>query len=120
MLTPGTFYEIFGGAPCHVKTVGKPGGSFFVRGPMPTLSRFFGIIIRMNWNDHLPPHFHAEHGEYEAKYSLETLELLAGELKIRDERLVLAWAELHRAELIRAWNLVMSGQNPGGIDPLRK
>ncbi len=43
---------------------------------MPQISCFFGIIIRMFYNDHLPPHFHAEYGEYEATYEIETLNLL--------------------------------------------
>lgn len=87
---------------------------------MPTISRFFGIVITMNWNDHYPPHFHAEYGEFQAKYSIETLELLGGEFPIRQERFILAWAEIHRSELVRDWNLVMSGQQPRKIEPLKR
>ena len=47
---------------------------------MPRISAFFGIVIRMFYNDHLPPHFHAEYGEYEALYAIETLETIGGEL----------------------------------------
>ena len=42
---------------------------------MPTLSRFFGIVITMNWEDHPPPHFHARYGEHEAVMRLDTLEI---------------------------------------------
>src|SRR4051794_12742071 len=44
------------------------------RADMPTLSEFFGILIRMYWDDHPPPHFHALYGEYEALYNIATLE----------------------------------------------
>lgn len=54
---------------------------------MPTLSEFFGIVIRMYYDDHNPPHFHAYYGEYEALISIETLELLEGSLPRR----VKAW-----------------------------
>ena len=43
---------------------------------MPEISRFFGIVIKMYFNDHTPPHFHAEYGEYTAELSIETLEIL--------------------------------------------
>ena len=45
---------------------------------MPRISAFFGIVVRMFYNDHSPPHFHAEYGEYEAVYEIETIEVLAG------------------------------------------
>jgi hypothetical protein len=47
---------------------------------MPEISRFFGIIIKMYYNDHQPPHFHAEYGEHVAEISTETLEILRGNL----------------------------------------
>ena len=51
----------------------------------------------MFYNDHLPPHFHAEYGEYEALYAIETLETIGGELPRRAHALVLEWTALHRA-----------------------
>jgi hypothetical protein len=56
---------------------------------MPEISRFFGIVIRMYFNDHEPAHFHAEYGEYEALIEIETLAVLRGELPRRARALVL-------------------------------
>lgn len=66
---------------------------------MPELSRFFGIIIRMYWNDHNPPHFHARCGDQEAVISLATLGVIDGQLPPRQLGMVVEWAALHRAEL---------------------
>jgi len=76
---------------------------------MPTLSRFFGVIIYMYHNDHLPAHFHAEYGEFEGIYEIETLELLRGRLPRRAHSMVVEWALLHRAELRRNWQLARQG-----------
>ena len=66
---------------------------------MPQISNFFGIVIYMYYSDHAPPHFHAEYGEDEAVYTIETLELLRGKLPRRAHGLVMEWASLYRAEL---------------------
>lgn len=50
---------------------------------MPTISAFLGILIRMFFNDHPPPHFHARYGEFEATVAIETLEVMEGELPSR-------------------------------------
>jgi hypothetical protein len=50
---------------------------------MPEISRFFGIIIRMYYRDHVPPHFHAHYGEYQAEITIETFEILKGKLPNR-------------------------------------
>ena len=76
---------------------------------MPTLSRFFGVIIYMYHNDHLPAHFHAEYGEFEGIYEIETLELLRGRLPRRAHSMVVEWALLHRAELRKNWQLARQG-----------
>jgi hypothetical protein len=47
---------------------------------MPQVSHFFGVVIYMYFNDHAPAHFHAEYGEHEAVYTIETLETLRGKL----------------------------------------
>jgi len=70
---------------------------------MPSISQFFGIIIYMYFNDHMPSHFHAEYGEYEAIYDIETLDILRGELPHRANGMVLEWALAHRAELRANW-----------------
>jgi len=57
---------------------------------MPEISRFFGIIICMYWEDHNPPHFHAYYNEFEATYSIENFQLLQGKMEKKQERLIMA------------------------------
>jgi hypothetical protein len=85
---------------------------------MPELSRFFGIIIRMFFNDHEPAHFHAAYGEFEALIEIETLEVYRGELPRRALALVLEWAEGHRDELRRDWARAQAGETLAPIAPL--
>lgn len=70
---------------------------------MPYISQFFGIVIRMFFNDHTPPHFHAEYGEFEAIYEIETLRVRRGKLPRRAHSMVVEWATLHRDELFADW-----------------
>jgi hypothetical protein len=84
---------------------------------MPELARFFGIIIRMFYHDHHSPHFHARYGEFEAKYAVDTLEVI-GELPPRAHRMVLEWAHLHRNELYEAWDFARRGLPLNKIPPL--
>ena len=89
---------------------------------MPELSRFFGIMIRMfveAGGPHHTPHFHAYYQDQVAVYDIDKIELLAGTLPRRQERLVLAWAELHRQELIDAWRTLQQGRSPAKIEPLK-
>jgi hypothetical protein len=87
---------------------------------MPTISMFFGIIIRMYHapGEHVPPHFHAYYKEYRATVDIRTCEIMEGNLPSRQTKLVLAWAELHRDELMANWRLVMNGEEPFKINPL--
>lgn len=85
---------------------------------MPIISRFFGIIIRMFFNEHAPPHFHAEYAEHRAVINIRTLEVIEGKLPRRALELVLDWAELHREELMRDWDLCQKNQQPVEIAPL--
>ncbi len=85
---------------------------------MPEISRFFGIVILMYYRDHPPPHFHAQYGEHEAKFAIETGQLIEGYLPRRASRLVTEWYNLHVAELQAAWQRAESRQLPGKIDPL--
>lgn len=71
---------------------------------MPELSRFFGVVIYMYFKDHVPPHFHAVYQGQEAQVSIETGNIIAGELPNRQTRLVQAWVELHREELIENYH----------------
>ena len=64
---------------------------------MPEISRFFGIIIAMFYDEHNPPHFHARYGEYRVEIAIDTLSVLVGRLPPRVLGLVIEWAALHRA-----------------------
>lgn len=85
---------------------------------MPIISRFFGIVIRMFFNEHAPPHFHAEYAEHRAVIDIRRLEVTDGKLPRRALELVLDWAELHREELLNDWELCQQHQQPADIDPL--
>ena len=85
---------------------------------MPELSRFYGIIIRMFYGDHPPPHFHAIYQGDEIKVNIITLEVVEGSMRRRAQALVLEWAALHRAELREAWELATHNQEPSKIAPL--
>jgi hypothetical protein len=85
---------------------------------MPCVSRFFGIAIRMNYNEHNPPHFHASYAGQEAAIAIETLEIQFGSLPRRASALALEWASLHRAELAANWDLARAGLPLNEIEPL--
>jgi hypothetical protein len=85
---------------------------------MPTISQFFGIFIRMFFDDHAPPHFHAKYNEHQAVIDIARLEVMEGHLPRRALSLVLDWAELHQAELLADWELCSSKQPPLNIAPL--
>ena len=85
---------------------------------MPQVSRFFGIIIKMYYNDHYPPHFHAEYNEHMAEISIETLEILEGNLPRRVLGLVLEWSAMHRDALRVNWELARNHEIIQPIEPL--
>jgi hypothetical protein len=70
-------------------------------------------------DDHGPPHFHARHADGAAKVRIDTLEPIETTLGCRQLRLVLAWAELHQAELLENWRLARAGETLSEIEPLR-
>lgn len=82
------------------------------------LSRFFGIVIAIYYNDHGVPHFHAKYAGRRASFSISDLTLLEGELPRRATALVLEWAFQHRAELLENWNLARDGRPLRDIAPL--
>jgi len=89
---------------------------------VPELSRFFGIIIRMFvevGDPHHLPHFHAYYQDQAAVFAVDTLECLGGSLPKAQQRLVEAWTEIHRSELLQDWALLQSGRPPVKIEPLR-
>ncbi len=85
---------------------------------MPAISRFFGIVIAMFYDDHEPAHFHVRYAEHRAKVAIDTLELTDGALPRRALALVLEWAALHRGELRANWQRARDGQTLEPIEPL--
>jgi hypothetical protein len=85
---------------------------------VPEISRFYGIVIRMYFEDHPPPHFHAYYGEHEALVNIRTMAVSSGRLPPRALGLVIEWALLHQGELQTAWDRVTNLEPPGKIAPL--
>ena len=85
---------------------------------MPEISRFFGIVITMNYNDHAPPHFHVRYGGQKALIGVQTLTLLRGRLSPRVFGLVMEWASLHQTELLENWELARQQAELQKIEPL--
>jgi hypothetical protein len=87
---------------------------------MPEISCFFGIVIRMYFFDHQPPHFHAYYGGAEAQFHIQPVGLLGGDLPPRALALVVEWARarLHEAELAENWRRLHSDEPPQRIAPL--
>lgn len=85
---------------------------------MPRISEFFGIIVAMYFDDHAPPHFHVKYAEHEGVISINTLELIEGDLPRRALALVLEWATLHRKELSADWDKAQKGLPLDAIEPL--
>lgn len=85
---------------------------------MPEISRFLGIVIRIFYDEHPPPHFHVQYGEHNAVFRIDTLELVRGNLPRRVQALVLEWAFRHRAELRLDWQLAEQGEPLLPIAPL--
>jgi hypothetical protein len=71
---------------------------------MPEVARFYGIVIKVFFGDHSPPHFHAIYGEYNALVNIDSLEVFEGDLPNRAEKLVLEWAILYQKELLQMWH----------------
>lgn len=86
---------------------------------MPEICRFYGIVIKMYFDDHNPPHFHAEYGSEEALIEIDNLALIAGHLTPRALGLTAEWASFHRQELKACWQRAKSLQPLGKIEPLR-
>jgi hypothetical protein len=82
---------------------------------MPTVSRFYGITIKMFFiqREHQPPHFHAVYGEHNALFAIDSLEMIEGDLPNRAERLVKEWAGRYHKELQTMWDTQEFIQLPG-------
>ncbi len=80
---------------------------------MPTISMFYGILIRMFFKDidkHHLPHIHADYQGETAVYSIPDGKLLAGAIPPRKEKLVVAWIEIHQDDLLADWKLAVDGK----------
>jgi hypothetical protein len=89
---------------------------------MPTISMFYGIIIRMyalDTKQHHLPHIHVEYAGIEAVFQIPDGELLEGALPVKQNKLVQAWMVLHADELVADWTLAASGTTPYKIEPLK-
>jgi Domain of unknown function (DUF4160) len=85
---------------------------------MPVISQFYGIMIRMFYNDHAPPHFHAMYGEYELLISVSPIAILEGKAPGRVRSMVLEWAALHQSELLENWERCRQAEPLSSISPL--
>lgn len=89
---------------------------------MPLISAFYGIAIYMYYSDkmrHYWPHIHAKYGEFRAVFAIDDGIVLRGVLPRSQTRLVQAWIEIHRRELMLDWSLATNNQQPRKIDPLK-
>ena len=89
---------------------------------MPVISMFYGIIVSMYFVDnkqHNLPHIHVKYQDSEAVISIPDGDVLEGSLPPAKMKLVRAWVEIHRDELVADWDLAVSGQQPYKIEPLR-
>jgi hypothetical protein len=73
----------------------------------------------MFFGDHLPPHFHAEYGEFKAQVDIRSLVVIAGDLPPRALGMVVEWASQHQDELIELWDLASKNQALHRIEPLK-
>ncbi|MBB1073138.1 DUF4160 domain-containing protein [Rhodoferax sp. 4810] len=89
---------------------------------MPTISMFYGIIIRMLFMDNKPhpvPHLHVEYQEHKVVIAIPEGNVLEGALPVKKLRLVQAWITIHEEELMANWTLAVNGESVFPIDPLR-
>lgn len=84
---------------------------------MPSICRFAGIVIYMYYNDHLPPHFHAQYSGQVMEVTISPVGILRGSLPSTQTRMVLDWAQRHQNELMTNWNLARANQPPLPIAP---
>jgi len=86
---------------------------------VPEISRFFGIIIRMFFDDHAPPHLHAVYGGSQAVVTLQPITVVESSLPPRALSMVLEWTALWQRELLANWERLHSAQPPISVPPLK-
>ena len=80
--------------------------------------RFYGVIIRMFFDDHLPPHFHAVYGSEQAEISIQPIRLLKGGLPPRAMSMVIEWAGMLQLELLENWRRLHANEPIQRVAPL--
>ncbi len=85
---------------------------------MPEISLFFGIVIRMYFDEHDPPHFHAIYSGDEVQVGIDPIQVLNGRLPSRAISLVIEWAALHQRELMDNWRRLRSDMPAEKVEPL--
>jgi hypothetical protein len=86
---------------------------------VPIISTFFGIVIRMFYREHEPPHFHAEYQGQQAKFNFDG-EMTAGDISSKTaRRLIKDWASTNRAQLEANWKNMKAGRTLEKIEPLQ-
>lgn len=73
----------------------------------------------MYWNDYFPEHFHAEYNDFKALISINDAAVIKGVLPVKQLKLVLAWCEIHKKELLNNWISARKNKNISKIDPLK-
>ena len=88
---------------------------------MPTISMFYGIIIRMylGKKEHNPPHIHAIFQGAKAVFDIRTGEKIESDMPKDKDNLVTAWIILHKEELLANWELAQNGELPYSVEPLK-
>jgi hypothetical protein len=84
---------------------------------MPEISRFYGLIIYMNFKDHAPPHFHVWYGNYKAIVTIID-GIVKGEMPQRALKMIFEWLEIHQSDLLKDWELAQKGEELMKIEPL--
>ncbi len=89
---------------------------------MPTIRMFYGIMVIIYYYDnkqHALPHIHVRYQDAKAIFAIENAEMLEGNLANKQKRLVQAWMEIHKDELVADWELAVAGEQPYKIEPLK-
>ena len=86
---------------------------------MPIICMFRGIKITINYNDHMPPHFHAYYGEYECCIDIKEIEKIHGDMPNKQLKMLLGWAAIHQEELEENWYLAREKQELFKVEPLK-
>jgi hypothetical protein len=85
---------------------------------MPEVCRFFGIVVRMFFDEHPPPHFHADYAEDSAVIGIQPIEVLQTTLPQRALSMVLEWAARNQRGLMENWERLGKGQALERLPPL--